>query len=71
MIGQLTLGAKADIILVDYKPFTPMTEGNLPWHILFGFHEVLFMYIYKKCLFGKPVCRYIDRSSQYIDFSRF
>jgi len=39
VIGQLIPGAKADIILVDYKPFTPMTEGNLPWHILFGFHE--------------------------------
>jgi hypothetical protein len=22
---------------VDYHPFTPMTGGNLPWHILFGF----------------------------------
>ena len=39
VIGKLVPGAKADIILVDYKPFTPMTEGNLPWHILFGFHE--------------------------------
>lgn len=39
VIGKLVKGAKADIILVDYKPFTPMTEGNLPWHILFGFHE--------------------------------
>jgi len=22
---------------VDYQPFTPLTAGNLPWHILFGF----------------------------------
>ena len=29
--------AAADLILVDYKPFTPLTAGNLPWHLLFGF----------------------------------
>jgi putative selenium metabolism protein SsnA len=36
-IGELKTGAQADIIFVDYKPFTPLTAGNLPWHILFGF----------------------------------
>jgi putative selenium metabolism protein SsnA len=36
-IGQITPGAYADLILVDYQPFTPLTPGNLPWHILFGF----------------------------------
>ncbi|MFN2237010.1 MAG: hydrolase, partial [Anaerolineales bacterium] len=29
----------ADLIFVDYNPFTPMNAGNLPWHIVFGFHE--------------------------------
>ncbi len=38
-IGQLTPGAFADIIFVDYHPITPMTAGNLPWHILFGFQQ--------------------------------
>ncbi len=38
-IGILTPGAFADLILVDYHPCTPLTTGNLPWHILFGFHE--------------------------------
>jgi cytosine/adenosine deaminase-related metal-dependent hydrolase len=37
--GILEPGAQADIIFVDYHPFTPMTVGNLPWHILFGFNE--------------------------------
>jgi cytosine/adenosine deaminase-related metal-dependent hydrolase len=37
MIGSLVPGAVADVILVDYHPFTPLTAGNLPWHILFGF----------------------------------
>jgi putative selenium metabolism protein SsnA len=36
-LGELREGAAADIIFVDYHPFTPLTEGNLPWHILFGF----------------------------------
>jgi putative selenium metabolism protein SsnA len=36
-IGVLEQGAAADIILVDYHPYTPLTAGNLPWHILFGF----------------------------------
>lgn len=34
--GQLAKGAPADLILVDYDPPTPLTAGNLPWHILFG-----------------------------------
>ena len=37
--GYLTPGAAADIILVDYHPSTPLTAGNLPWHILFGFES--------------------------------
>jgi putative selenium metabolism protein SsnA len=36
-IGHLAVGARADLIFVDYHPFTPLTAGNLPWHILFGF----------------------------------
>ncbi len=35
--GLLIPGAAADLILVDYHPTTPLTAGNLPWHILFGF----------------------------------
>jgi putative selenium metabolism protein SsnA len=38
-IGILKPGAYADLIFVDYNPFTPMGAGNLPWHIIFGFHE--------------------------------
>ena len=36
-LGELAPGAHADLILVDYAAFTPLTAGNLPWHILFGF----------------------------------
>jgi cytosine/adenosine deaminase-related metal-dependent hydrolase len=36
-LGELSPGAYADLILVDYHPYTQLTAGNLPWHILFGF----------------------------------
>lgn len=38
-IGQLVPGGYADIIFVDYHPNTPLTAGNLPWHILFGVQQ--------------------------------
>jgi putative selenium metabolism protein SsnA len=38
-LGVLTPGAYADLIFVDYNPHTPLTPGNLPWQIIFGFHE--------------------------------
>jgi putative selenium metabolism protein SsnA len=38
-IGRLAPGAAADLVLVDYRPFTPLGPENLPWHILFGFRE--------------------------------
>jgi cytosine/adenosine deaminase-related metal-dependent hydrolase len=38
-LGRLVPGAHADLILVDYHPTTPLTPGNLAWHVLFGFHE--------------------------------
>ena len=51
-VGQITEGAAADLILVDYHPFTPLTEGNLPWHILFGFHESM---VTGTIVAGKPL----------------
>lgn len=35
-VGVLAPGAFADIILLDYTPYTPLTDGNYPWHIIFG-----------------------------------
>lgn len=34
--GALAPGAFADIILLDYMPYTPLTDGNYPWHLVFG-----------------------------------
>jgi putative selenium metabolism protein SsnA len=38
-IGQITPGAFADLIFVDYHSPTPLSPENLPWHILFGFQS--------------------------------
>ncbi|MFN2303723.1 MAG: putative aminohydrolase SsnA [Anaerolineales bacterium] len=51
-IGEISEGAAADLIFVDYHPFTPLTAGNLPWHILFGFQESM---ITATIVAGKPL----------------
>lgn len=35
-IGVLEKGACADVIIIDYHPYTPMNQSNLNSHILFG-----------------------------------
>lgn len=35
-LGALKPGAYADIVLLDYAPFTELTAGNFPWHVIFG-----------------------------------
>ncbi len=35
-LGRLTPGAAADVIVMDYKPFTPFDHTNADGHILFG-----------------------------------
>ncbi len=36
-LAELAPGALADIVLLEYQPITPLTPGNLPWHLLFGY----------------------------------
>ncbi len=38
-LGEISADAAADLIFVDYQPFTPLSAGNLPWHLLFGFES--------------------------------
>ncbi len=35
-VGALAPGAFADIILLDYVPYTSLTDANYPWHLIFG-----------------------------------
>ena len=35
-VGQLSVGAAADLIMLDYLPPTPLSSGNFPWHLIFG-----------------------------------
>ena len=51
-VGEISEGAAADLIFVDYSPFTPMSADNLPWHILFGFQESM---VTATIVAGKPL----------------
>ncbi len=35
-LGVLKAGAAADVIVMDYKPFTPFSDANIDGHMLFG-----------------------------------
>ena len=35
-LGRLDAGAPADLVVLDYRPPTPLTEENLAGHLLFG-----------------------------------
>ena len=37
--GVLAPGALADVIVVDYTPFTPMNSGNFYGHLLYGLND--------------------------------
>jgi putative selenium metabolism protein SsnA len=39
-LGELAVGALADIILLDYPSATPLTEASLPWHLVTGLDGV-------------------------------
>ncbi len=52
MLGTLSVGAAADLILIDYHPYTPLTPGNLAWHILFGYETSM---ITATVCAGKPL----------------
>lgn len=38
-LGTLEVGAAADVILLDYDPPTPMDDGNVLGHLLFGISQ--------------------------------
>ena len=35
-VGELSVGAAADLVLLDYQPPTPLSADNFPWHLIFG-----------------------------------
>ena len=35
-LGVLKAGAAADIIVMDYKPYTPFSDENIDGHMIFG-----------------------------------
>jgi putative selenium metabolism protein SsnA len=64
-LGRLAPNAYADIIFVDYHPFTPLTADNLPWHILFGFEPSM---VTTTIVGGKILMK--DRQVQTLDEAR-
>ena len=36
VFGELSEGARADLIVMDYRPMTPLTAENVNGHLLFG-----------------------------------
>lgn len=61
-LGVLAPGAAADLIFVDYHPHTPLTAGNLPWQIIFGFNESM---VTTTMVAGKTLMR--DRKLLFLD----
>ncbi|MDK2464642.1 MAG: putative aminohydrolase SsnA [Candidatus Korarchaeota archaeon] len=35
-LGKIVPGAFADLMVLSYRPYTPVHEGNFPWHFIFG-----------------------------------
>jgi putative selenium metabolism protein SsnA len=35
-VGRLSVGAAADLVLLDYLAPTPLSSANFPWHLIFG-----------------------------------
>lgn len=61
-LGSIEVGAPADLVLVDYKPITQVTAGNLPWHMTAGFTDDA---ITGTIVNGKPLM--LDRKVLHID----
>jgi len=38
-IGRIKENYSADLIFLEYEPFTELNKDNLPWHIVFGFQD--------------------------------
>lgn len=61
-LGIVKPAAAADLIFVDYAATTPLTEGNLPWHIIFGFESSM---VTTTICGGKVLMK--DRQLQFLD----
>lgn len=61
-IGKLKVGYKADVIVMDYNPFTDFSDKNIDGHMIFGFSG-------RQCrtTMANGVLLYKDREFQTID----
>jgi cytosine/adenosine deaminase-related metal-dependent hydrolase len=61
-LGQLTVGAPADVVLLDYVPPTPLEAENALGHLLFG-TAVHSMRVTDSFVAGRPILR----DSRFVD----
>ena len=59
-LGILKEGAAADVIVMDYKPFTPFSDENIDGHMLFGMNG-------KNCRTTIINGRLLYRDRQFVD----
>ncbi len=60
-LGNFEPGSAADLLVLDYRPMTPLNAATLPWHVLFGFSSAHVQHV---MIDGQTIIR--DRS-----FNRF
>ena len=61
-LGKLAVGAAADVVVTDYRPFTPIQDDNVIGHFLFGLHAG-----YVRHVFADGVWALRDRRVMTID----
>jgi cytosine/adenosine deaminase-related metal-dependent hydrolase len=54
LLGRIEPGAPADVVVLDYDPPTPVTEGNLAGHWVFGLSS---RQVRDVVVAGRPVVR--------------
>jgi len=64
-VGELSAGAAADLVLLDYYPPTPLNSGNFPWHLIFGIDA---QHVNSTMVAGRWLMR--DRQMQEMDEER-
>jgi cytosine/adenosine deaminase-related metal-dependent hydrolase len=55
-LGQLVIGAPADVILLEYEPPTPLDTGSVLGHLLFG-AAVHTLRVSDSFVAGRPILR--------------
>ena len=64
-VGMIERGAPADLIVLDYRPYTPIGSDNFPWHFIFGIDSSMVRTV---IVHGRPIMK--DREILTVDEER-